>query len=162
MRKINLATQTIIGFDPGLAITGYGIIRDTTVVEYGVLRTPAKMPAADRLSLLYSQLNEVLNKFTIDAAGCEKLFFARNVTTAIDVGQARGIIILALAQHHIPITELTPLQVKQCVTGYGRADKQQVQYMVQRSFRLKHLPKPDDAADALAIALTTQRYATYA
>ena len=92
-------------------------------------------------------------------AGCEKLFFARNVTTAIDVGQARGIIVMTLAKHHIPLTEVTPLQVKQSVTGYGRADKQQIQYMVKTIFKLSKLPKPDDAADALAIALTAQHYA---
>lgn len=150
--------DVIIGFDPGLAITGYGVIQGDRVLEYGVLRTPAKHPIGDRLVLLYSKLEELLNRYSISRAGCEKLYFAKNVTTALDVGQARGVIILALAQHHIPLLELTPLQVKQGLTGYGLADKQQIQYMVQTVFHLAKLPKPDDAADALAIALTTQTY----
>lgn len=151
-----------IGLDPGLAITGYGVIQDETVLEYGVLRTPAKQPLGARLLLLSTQLNALLDRYQITKAGCEKLFFARNVTTAIDVGQARGIIVLALAERGIPLIEITPLQVKHSLTGYGRADKQQIQYMVKSILKLTRTPKPDDAADALAIALTTQHYAPLA
>ncbi len=160
MRKTDTAKANIvIGFDPGLAITGYGVIQGDAILEYGVLRTPAKTPLGQRLVLLYNQLTELLDQYKVARAGCEQLFFARNVTTALDVGHARGIILLAIAQRHIPLLELTPLQVKQSLTGYGRADKQQIQYMVQSIFKLSKAPKPDDAADALAIALTTQRYA---
>ncbi|MBI4407315.1 MAG: crossover junction endodeoxyribonuclease RuvC [Candidatus Kerfeldbacteria bacterium] len=154
------STDIVVGFDPGLAITGYGIIQGDVILEYGALRTPAKTALGQRLVLLYNQLTELLDKYKIARAGCEKLFFARNVTTALDVGHARGVILLALAQRHIPLLELTPLQVKHSLTGYGRADKQQIQYMVKSIFKLSKAPKPDDAADALAIALTTQRYAT--
>lgn len=151
-----------IGLDPGLAITGYGVIQNETVLEYGVLRTPAKQPLGARLLLLSTQLNALLDRYQIAKAGCEKLFFARNVTTAIDVGQARGIIVLTLAERGIPLIEITPLQVKHSLTGYGRADKQQIQYMVRSILKLNRVPKPDDAADALAIALTTQHYAPLA
>ena len=154
----NKSQEIVIGFDPGLAITGYGVIQGDRVLEYGVLRTPAKQPVGDRLVLLYNQLQELLGRYAITKAGCEKLYFAKNVTTAFDVGQARGVIVLALAQHKIPLLEFTPLQVKQGLTGYGGADKQQIQYMVQSVFHLAELPRPDDAADALAIALTTQTY----
>lgn len=152
------SNDIIVGFDPGLAITGYGVIQGDRVLEYGVLRTPAKTPVGDRLVLLHDQLQELLDRYPIARAGCEKLYFAKNVTTALDVGQARGIIVLGLAQRNIPLLEFTPLQVKQGLTGYGGADKQQIQYMVQTVFHLAELPKPDDAADALAIALTTQTY----
>lgn len=151
-----------IGLDPGLAITGYGVIQGETVLEYGVLRTPAKQPLGARLLLLSTQLNALLDRYKVAKAGCEKLFFARNVTTAIDVGQARGIIVLTLAERGIPLVEITPLQVKHSLTGYGRADKQQIQYMVKSILKLTRTPKPDDAADALAIALTTQHYAPLA
>jgi crossover junction endodeoxyribonuclease RuvC len=150
------SSDIIIGFDPGLAITGYGVIQGDKVLEYGVLRTPAKHPVGERLVLLYEQLQTLLKRYPIVQAGCEKLYFAKNVTTAFDVGQARGVVVLSLAQHHIPLLEFTPLQIKQNLTGYGRADKHQIQYMVQSVFHLAELPKPDDAADALAIALTTQ------
>lgn len=155
-------SNIIIGLDPGLAITGYGVIQGETVLEYGVLRTPAKQPLGARLLLLSTQLNALLDRYKVAKAGCEKLFFARNVTTAIDVGQARGIIVLALAERGIPLVEITPLQVKHSLTGYGRADKQQIQYMVKSILKLSRVPKPDDAADALAIALTTQHYAPLA
>lgn len=151
----------VVGFDPGLATTGYGVIQADTILEYGVLRTPAKQPLGARLQLLYEQLNVVLNRYAIKRAGCEKLFFAKNVTTAFDVGQARGIIVLALAQHGIPLIDITPLQVKQSLTGYGRAEKSQMQYMIKAIFKLTAIPKPDDAADALAIALSAQHYALF-
>ncbi len=153
------SSNITIGFDPGLANTGYGVVEGQTVLEYGVLHTTPKQAIGQRLLDLSNQLNKLLKRYKVAQAGCEKLFFARNVTTAIDVGQARGIIIMTLAKHHIPLTEVTPLQVKQSVTGYGRADKQQIQYMVKTIFKLTRIPKPDDAADALAIALTAQHYA---
>lgn len=150
------SNDIIIGFDPGIAITGYGVIQGERLLEYGVLRTPAHTPVPNRLVQLHTQLEELLSRYTIRYAGVEKLYFARNVTTAFDVGQARGVIMLALAKHHIAVTELTPLQVKQCLTGYGLAKKQQVQYMVKSIYKLAKVPQPDDAADAIAIALTTQ------
>lgn len=155
-------SDIIIGFDPGLAITGYGIIQGETVLEYGVLRTPAKQPIGQRLVSLLTQVTTILDRYHIVRAGCEKLYFARNVTTAIDVGQARGIIVMSLAERGIPLIEVTPLQVKHSLTGYGRADKQQIQYMVKSVCKLSKLPRPDDAADALAIALTIQHYAPMA
>lgn len=157
----NSKTQPIIiGIDPGTAITGYGIVRHTfnhqlQVLEYGVIRTPAHTPLVDRLVTLYTKLNELLDEYHPQLAGCEKLFFSKNVKTALDVGQARGIIMLALTQHHLSVTELTPPQVKQSVTGYGAATKQQIQYMTQKILQLTTIPKPDDAADALAIAIAT-------
>lgn len=155
MRNSNI----IIGFDPGLAITGYGVIDGESVLEYGVLRTPAKQPLATRLVQLFEQVTELLDRYQLRRAGVEKLYFAKNVTTALDVGHARGVVLLALAQRRIPLIEVTPLQVKQSLTGYGRADKQQIQYMVKTIFKLAKVPRPDDAADALAIALTAQHYA---
>lgn len=152
-------SHSVIGFDPGIAITGYGILQGERILEYGVLRTAAGLPTADRLCSLYDQVQAVLQRYTISQAGCEQLFFARNVTTALTVGEARGIIILALTQHHIPVMELTPLQIKQAISGYGRASKEQMQYMVKTILHLDHSPQPDDAADALAIALATQSYA---
>lgn len=149
---------TIIGFDPGLAITGYGILSGSTVLEYGVLQTVASETTEQRLAILYQKTKEVLSRYAIVRAGCERIFFARNVTTALDVGQARGVILLAIAHARIPVVELTPLEVKQAVSGYGRASKQQLQYMVKAILHLNTIPKPDDAADALAIALATQTY----
>lgn len=156
--SINTA-DIVIGFDPGLAITGYGVISGERVLEYGVCRTPAHTPTSDRLASLYTQVTELLNKYKAVVVGCEELFFARNVSTAFDVGEARGIILLAIVQHHLPLVELTPLQVKQSLTGYGKADKKQIQFMVKTVLHLTDTPQPDDAADALAIALATQTYA---
>lgn len=152
-------SKITLGFDPGIAITGYGVLLGQTVLEYGVIRTPAHTPTAARLAELYTAVAALLKKYPAAIAGCEELFFAKNVTTAFTVGQARGIILLALAQAQIPVLELTPLQVKQSVTGYGKADKPQVQTMVKTILKLTTMPKPDDAADALAVALATQTYA---
>jgi crossover junction endodeoxyribonuclease RuvC len=148
-----------LGFDPGIALTGYGVLSGQTVLEYGVIRTPAHTKTSDRLAELYHQMQQLLQRYPAAVAGCEELFFAKNVTTAFTVGQARGIILLALAQARVPLVELTPLQVKQSVTGYGKADKTQVQTMVKTILQLTTIPKPDDAADALAVALATQSYA---
>jgi len=153
------SSDIVIGFDPGLAITGYGIVAGEQVLEYGVCRTPAHTPTSQRLKSLYEQVTALLNKYPASVVGCEELFFARNVTTAFDVGEARGIILLAIVQHQLPLVELTPLQVKQSLTGYGKADKKQIQFMVKTILHLEKTPQPDDAADALAIALATQTYA---
>ena len=152
---------TVVGLDPGTAITGYGVlecgrtVHDLRVLEYGVIRTAKTLSQSERLLLLYKQLTALLKRYQPSVAGCEKLFFSKNVKTAGEVGQARGIILLTLAQHGIQVTELTPPQVKQAVTGYGSADKKQVEYMTQHILHLRTRPKPDDAADALAIALAT-------
>jgi len=147
----------VLGIDPGTAIMGYGVIEYKggrySPLAYGVWRTPKEMHPAGRLRLLYEEINRMLKEVQPDVVAVEELFFNRNVTTAITVGQARGIVLLAAELHGILVTEYTPLQVKQAVVGYGRAEKQQVQYMVQRILSLQETPKPDDAADALAIAI---------
>jgi len=147
----------ILGIDPGTATTGYGLIDETqsglSTLEYGVISTPANMPMDRRLVILYDRLTEIVSSFHPTSCAVERLFFRRNVTTAISVGQARGVILLALAKNLIPIAEYTPMEIKLAVAGYGGAEKKQVQYMVQSILDLKTLPKPDDAADALAIAI---------
>lgn len=149
----------VIGIDPGTATTGYGLVRETQdgtlqAVDHGVILTPAKMPMPDRLALLYEKLNEVLILHRPESSAVEKLFFQRNVKTAISVGQGRGVVLLALAQAGIPnIGEYTPTEIKQAVAGYGGADKRQVQEMVRTLLNLEEIPKPDDAADALAVAI---------
>lgn len=149
----------VLGIDPGTATTGYGLVRETPrgdleLVEYGVILTPAGMDQEKRLLLLYDRLNEIILLHHPDAGAVEKLFFRRNVSTAISVGQARGVILLAMAQVGIPAAEYTPMEVKQAVSGYGGADKKQVQVMVQAILQMEELPRPDDAADAIAIAIT--------
>lgn len=156
----------VIGIDPGTATTGYGLVRDLPddnlqMVDFGVIQTPAGMPAAERLSLLYHRLRELLLLHRPESAAVEKLFFQSNVKTAIAVGQARGVVLLALAEAGLEIAEYTPNEVKQAVAGYGSADKKQIQEMVRILLRMAHIPQPDDAADALAIAIThlhTRRY----
>ncbi len=154
----------VLGIDPGTATTGYGLVRETeqgdlVLVEYGAILTPAGMPQEERLQMLYDRLNEIILLHHPDCGAVEKLFFRRNVTTAISVGQARGVILLAMAQHHMRVAEYTPMEVKQAVSGYGGADKHQVQVMVQALLQMDKLPKPDDAADALAIAICHQHSA---
>jgi len=148
----------VIGIDPGTATTGYGLVRENQddslqAVDHGVILTPADMPMAQRLALLYGKLNEILVLHHPDNSAVEKLFFQRNVKTAITVGQGRGVVLLALAQADVPVAEYTPLEVKQAVAGYGGADKRQVQEMVRVLLDLEEIPKPDDAADALAVAI---------
>jgi crossover junction endodeoxyribonuclease RuvC len=148
----------VIGIDPGTATTGYGLVRENQddslqAVDYGVILTPADMPMAQRLALLYGKLNEILVLHHPDSSAVEKLFFQRNVKTAITVGQGRGVVLLALAQADVSVAEYTPLEVKQAVAGYGGADKRQVQEMVRVLLDLDEIPKPDDAADALAVAI---------
>ncbi len=152
----------ILGLDPGTAITGFGLIEmipgSYNMLEFGTLRTPAKVSAEKRLCMLYEQLNELLERTNPDQVAIEQLFFNRNTTTAVPVGQARGVLLLGCAQKGIAISEYTPLEVKQALTGYGRAEKQQIQYMVCKLLRMDAPPKNDDAADALAIAITHAHY----
>jgi crossover junction endodeoxyribonuclease RuvC len=148
----------VLGIDPGTATTGYGLVRETeqgdlAVIDFGVILTPAGMAPEKRLLLLHDRLLEILLLHHPDNGAVEKLFFQRNVTNAIAVGQARGVTLLALAKNNIPIEEYTPMEVKQAVTGYGGADKLQIQMMVQAILNLAELPRPDDAADALAVAI---------
>jgi crossover junction endodeoxyribonuclease RuvC len=146
-----------IGIDPGTAITGYGLVRDDhdelTVVSYGAIETPAGSPLHERLLILYRELSEVLLLHRPQSGAVEKLFFSRNVRTAMSVGQARGVAMLALAQAGLLVAEYSPMQVKQAVAGYGGADKNQVQQMVRALLNLDEIPRPDDAADALAVAI---------
>ncbi len=147
----------ILGIDPGYAIVGCGIVeysRSTfTTLEYGAITTPAGTDFCRRLSIIYEQLTELIVQFKPEALSIEKLFFNTNQKTAIDVAQARGVILLAASNAGIPCFEYTPLQVKQAVVGYGRAEKRQVIDMVTKLLRLKKAPKPDDVADALALAI---------
>ena len=155
-----------LGIDPGTATTGYGFVRqhrDTSLeaIAYGVISTPAKTPPAERLAQIYEELNELILLHRPQQCAVEKLFFQRNVTTAIAVGQARGVILLALAQAGMSPAEYTPNEIKLAVSGYGSAGKRQVQEMVRMMLGLQEPPRPDDAADALAVAIThihTHRY----
>ena len=147
----------ILGIDPGIAIVGYGIIEvrgnNYKAIDYGCITTDSKQLFPDRLKLVYDELTNIINKFKPDDYAVEELFFNKNVKTAIKVGQARGVEILAAVNLGLPVFEYTPLQIKQAVVGYGRAEKHQVQEMVKLLLNLKEIPKPDDVADALAIAL---------
>ena len=155
-----------LGIDPGTATTGYGLVRltrdgDLLAVQYGVISTPKDATPPARLEMLYNGLQDLLKQHKPDTAAVEKLFFSRNVTTALAVGQARGVVMLSLQQAGIGVFEYTPNEVKQAVAGYGSAEKRQVQEMVRALLQLDSIPKPDDAADALAIAIThlnTKRY----
>jgi crossover junction endodeoxyribonuclease RuvC len=147
----------VIGIDPGIAITGYGLIQENSdgsvqCVDYGVIRTPADEAPEKRLLILYEEIGKILLLHHPACAGVEKLFFQHNVKTAMAVGQARGVAMLALAQAHIEVSEYTPNEVKQSLTGYGAAKKDQVQQMVKTVLNLPEIPQPDDAADALAVA----------
>jgi len=147
----------VLGIDPGSAITGYGFVRETgnklQAVNYGCIRTSLSQPVELRLKKLYNELILLINKYKPDYCAVEELFFNKNARTALTVGQARGVIMLAGAQSSLPVHEYTPLQVKQAVVGYGRAEKSQIQFMVKTLLGLPEVPKPDDVADALAIAI---------
>jgi crossover junction endodeoxyribonuclease RuvC len=154
----NKKSEIILGVDPGFALLGYGVIEKDSagnlrLIDYGVVSTHAKMPFATRLKEIHEGLEDVIKKYKPDVMAVEDLFFYKNVKTAIEVGQARGVIILTGIQAGLPIEEYTPLQIKQAVTSYGRADKNQVQQMVKMLLKLKEIPKPDDAADGLAVAI---------
>lgn len=148
----------ILGIDPGTGILGFGIIEikngNSILTEAGVIRTPVKEDDAVRLHTIYNELTDIINQTSPHCMSVEKLFFARNVTTAMTVAQARGVVLLCGKQASMPIFEYTPMQIKQAITGYGKADKKQIQEMVRVLLGLKEVPKPDDCADALAAALT--------
>jgi crossover junction endodeoxyribonuclease RuvC len=156
----------VVGIDPGTATTGYGFVSENDqgeliAIDYGVIQTSAGLPMEQRLLHLYQDLKSLLLLHRPDQCAVEKLFFSRNVTTAIAVGQGRGVVLLALAEAGLSVAEYTPLQVKDAVIGYGRADKRQIQEMMKAMLGLADIPRPDDAADALAIAIThlhTHRY----
>ncbi|MDD3135124.1 MAG: crossover junction endodeoxyribonuclease RuvC [Methanoregula sp.] len=147
----------VIGIDPGLARLGYGVLqaeRDTiTPIDYGCRQTPAQMPAGERLLAQYNGVAALLDRYQPACLALEQLFFTKNVTSAMSVSEVRGVILLAAQQRQIPVIEYTPNQVKQAITGSGRADKRQVQEMICRLLHLDAVPKPDDAADGLSIAL---------
>lgn len=148
----------ILGIDPGTGILGFGVIdingRNTQMVDAGVIRTPVKEDDAVRLLTIYEELTDIIAATKPTIMSVEKLFFARNVTTAMTVAQARGVVLLCGMQAGMTIFEYTPMQIKQSVTGYGKADKKQMQEMVRVLLKLEETPKPDDCADALAAALT--------
>jgi crossover junction endodeoxyribonuclease RuvC len=147
----------VLGVDPGTATTGYGFIRDSeagpALVAFGTVTTPAGTPMPERLLSLYRELKRLIALHRPDSSAVEKLFFQRNVSTAMTVGQARGVALLALAEAGVPVGEYSPRDVKQAVAGYGGADKTQVQQMVRAILNLPDVPRPDDAADALAVAI---------
>ncbi|MFC1651611.1 crossover junction endodeoxyribonuclease RuvC [Patescibacteria group bacterium] len=147
----------ILGIDPGTAALGYGLIQgdkdNLKLIKYGCVKTESKQAMPFRLHIIHKEIKKLMQKYKPDQLAVEEIFFAKNSKTALKVGQARGVILLLGAEHRIPVFDYTPLQVKQSVTAYGRADKQQVQKMVQAILKLKEIPEPDDAADALAVAI---------
>ncbi len=147
----------ILGVDPGTATTGFAVIdivgQQRSVIDYGVISTPPDHAMPFRLKTIYDDLSELVQHHSPQCIAIEQLFFTNNITTGISVGQARGVVMLVGEQHGLELAEYTPLQVKQSVTGYGKATKSQVQQMVKTILGLKEIPKPDDAADALAIAI---------
>jgi crossover junction endodeoxyribonuclease RuvC len=148
----------VLGLDPGLAITGYGLVRESpsgklAVVDYGAITTPAWEPLPKRLLTIDRELGTLLYEYSPDVVAIEELFFCKNVTTALLVGQARGVVILAAARNALPVYEYKPMAVKQSISGYGKAPKSQVQEMVRMLLDLDAVPQPDDAADGLAVAI---------
>ena len=153
----------VLGIDPGTAICGYGFVENVDgnikALHYGAVTTSSKARMQDRLEKIYDSLDAMIKKYQPEAIGIEKLFFGRNSTTAIPVGQARGIVLLAAVKNDVEILEITPNEVKQSITGYGGASKEQVIYMVTKLLHLLEEPKPDDVADALAITICTAHMA---
>lgn len=148
-----------LGIDPGTARIGYGLVKEhrdgaLEAINYGVITTPAKTPMWERLQTIFDELTDIIQIYKPDRAGVEELFFARNVTTAITVAQGRGVILLALSKANLPISEYKPNEIKLAITGNGAAKKPQMQEMVRMLLGLDDIPKPDDAADALAVAIT--------
>lgn len=147
----------ILGLDPGTAITGYGLVREVEgrliAVDYGVITTSSETEMDKRLLQIYQELSAIISRHKPDAVAVEKLFFSRNVRTAMAVGQARGVVLLTAALAGVPVYEYTPLEIKQAIVGYGGAEKQQVQQMVKLLLNLAEVPQPDDAADAIAVAV---------
>jgi len=155
--------MVILGIDPGVATTGYGVIKfsesgESCIFVYGIISSSARERFSKRLLKIYQELKKIIKKYKPDLLAIENIYFAKNAKTAINVGKAIGVILLLGEEKKIPFLELTPLQVKQSLTGFGRADKAQVQNMVKRLLGLSKIPKPDDAADALAMALTAHQY----
>jgi crossover junction endodeoxyribonuclease RuvC len=156
--------KIILGLDPGTATTGFGVVKDAKgQVEYmdcGCIVTSKGISPAERLLTIAKSLEILIKKYQPDILAVEKLFFTKNITTAMSVAEARGVILVTAAKHNLEIAEYTPLQVKQTLTGYGKADKQQIQRMVKSILKLQNIPKPDDAADALAIAICAVHHAS--
>ena len=154
--------KIILGIDPGIDDTGYGVIKDDggkiSCLTYGSIKTSSKDDLITRLDILHRELDKIIKKYQPDVASIEELFFSKNVKTALVVGHARGVILLTFKQNNLKFLEFKPSQVKQGVTCYGAANKSQVQKMVQMLLKLKEIPKPDDAADALAIAMCALNY----
>ena len=149
--------MVILGIDPGTATTGYGVIKlnpEPECIAYGCVETPKEMARGDRLCLLETGIEALLNEHKPDVVAVEALFFAKNAKTAIAIAEAKGVILLCIARYKLPVHEFSPPQIKMTVTGQGKADKQQIQRMVQQQLNLSEIPKPDDAADGLAIAIT--------
>jgi crossover junction endodeoxyribonuclease RuvC len=148
----------ILGIDPGVAIVGYGILEERKkklqLVDYGCILTSSKKKHAERLAQINTEFTKLIKKYKPDILAIEELFFCKNVKTALKVGEAKGVILATAISYKLPITEFTPLQIKQAMTGYGRAEKQQIQQMVKVILGLKKIPQPDDAADAIAVAIT--------
>jgi len=156
-------SKIILGIDPGLADTGFGVIKKDgnnkiACLDYGSIKTSAKSDLAERLLIVNTELDKIIKQHKPDLASVEELFFYNNAKTAFVVGQARGVILLTIKQNKIPVVEFTPLQVKQAVTTHGKADKTQIQKMVKLILNLKEIPRPDDAADALAIAICASNF----
>ncbi|MFH1598208.1 MAG: crossover junction endodeoxyribonuclease RuvC [Patescibacteria group bacterium] len=149
--------EKILGIDPGLATTGYGLINISgnkiLLGKAGIIKTAVGLPIEKRLEIIFRELNKLIKKHKPRVVAVEQLFFSRNVKTAMSVGMARGVILLACSTNNVALKEYTPLQVKQAITGYGQATKKQIQLMVKSRLKLKQLPRPDDLADALAIAI---------
>lgn len=154
----------ILGIDPGVATIGFGVVEcdrmRTQLVQYGVIKTPAGLPLSRRLWQISQDMQELITTFKPDEAAVEELFFSKNITTGIAVAHGRGVLLLELERAGVPVFEYTPMQVKQAVAGYGGADKRQVMLMTQRLLKMRQVPRPDDAADALAIAICHGRSAT--
>lgn len=144
----------ILGIDPGTGICGFGVIEGKKALDFGVISTPPHTPLPDRLLDIYESMHEIIKLNQPDVISIEKLFFSKNITTGISVAEARGIVILVARQHNLPIYEYTPNEIKKSLTGYGSADKKQMQEMVRLHLNLEKAPQPDDAADALAAAIT--------
>lgn len=151
MSKTN--STRILGIDPGTGICGFGVIERNQAIDYGVITTPPHTPLEDRLEDIYNSLHEIIKLNHPDVMAIEKLFFKQNITTGISVAEARGVCLLVAKQHQLPIYEYTPNQIKNAICGYGMAHKPQVQEMVRIHLKLATTPKPDDAADALAVAI---------
>ena len=156
--------MVILGIDPGVATIGFGVLRaerrKNTLLQYGVITTPAGIPLSQRLVQISEDMEQLIRQFKPDEMAVEELFFTKNITTGIAVAHGRGVILLAAEKLGVPVFEYTPMQVKQAVVGYGAAQKRQVMLMTQRLLGMKEVPKPDDAADALAIAICHSRSAT--